>query len=34
MDYNLDHFIDLAEHFFTRTRWNRELKLMRGIPIQ
>jgi signal peptidase I len=33
VDYNVDHFIDLAEHFFTRTRWNRELKLIRGIPI-
>jgi signal peptidase I len=28
------HFIDLAEHFFTRTRWDRELKLVRGYPIQ
>jgi signal peptidase I len=34
VDYNANHFIDLAEHFFTRTRWNRELKLIRGIPIQ
>jgi signal peptidase I len=32
--YTADHFIDLAEHFFTRTRWNRTLKLVRGIPIQ
>ena len=34
VDYSIGHFVDLAEHFFTRTRWNRELKLVRGIPIQ
>ena len=34
VDYNLDHFIDLAKNFFFKTRWNRELKLIRGIPIQ
>src|SRR5262249_57139095 len=27
------HFIDLAQHFFTRTRWDRTLKLVRGIPV-
>jgi signal peptidase I len=27
------HFIDIAEHFFTRTRWDRELKLIRPYPI-
>ena len=27
------HFVDLAEHFFTRTRWSRTLKLVRGIPV-
>jgi signal peptidase I len=26
------HFIDLAEHFFTRTRWERTGKLVRGVP--
>jgi len=26
------HFVDLGEHFFTRTRWNRTLKLVRGVP--
>jgi signal peptidase I len=26
------HFIDLGEHFFTRTRWNRTFKLIRGFP--
>ena len=34
VDYNSNHFIDLAQHFFTRTRWDRTLKLVRGIPIQ
>ncbi len=28
--YNLHHMFDLAEHFFTKTRWNRTLKLVRG----
>jgi signal peptidase I len=27
-DYNLHHFFDLAAHFFTKTRWNRTLKLI------
>jgi signal peptidase I len=27
-----DHFVDLAQHFFTRTRWNRTLRLIRGVP--
>jgi signal peptidase I len=26
------HFVDLGEHFFTRTRWERTLKLVRGVP--
>ena len=26
------HTIDLAEHFFTRTRWDRTFKLVRGFP--
>jgi signal peptidase I len=26
------HFVDLGEHFFTRTRWERTFKLVRGIP--
>lgn len=34
VDYNANHFIDLAMHFFTRTRWDRTLKLVRGYPIQ
>ena len=28
----LSHFIDLGEHFFTRTRWERTLKVVRGFP--
>lgn len=34
VDFTEHHFIDLATHFFTKTRWNRELKLVRGYPIQ
>jgi signal peptidase I len=30
MDYNLHHLLDLATHFFTKTRWNRTLKLTHG----
>ncbi len=26
------HFVDLGEHFFTRTRWDRTFKLVRGFP--
>ena len=28
----LTHFVDLGQHFFTRTRWDRTLKLVRGVP--
>jgi signal peptidase I len=28
------HYLDLAKNFFTKTRWNRTLKLVRGIPIE
>ena len=28
----LTHFIDLGEHFFTRTRWERTFKIVRGFP--
>jgi signal peptidase I len=34
VDYNIPHFIDLAKNFFVKTRWDRELKLIRGYPIQ
>ena len=33
-DYNLHHFVDLGMHFFTRTRWERTLKLVHGYPIR
>ncbi len=26
------HAVDLAEHFFTRTRWDRTFKVVRGFP--
>ncbi|MBV9406146.1 MAG: signal peptidase I [Acidobacteriaceae bacterium] len=26
------HFIDLGEHFFTRTRWSRTFRVIRGFP--
>ena len=28
----ISHFIDLGEHFFTRTRWERTFKVIRGFP--
>jgi signal peptidase I len=28
----VSHLVDLSEHFFTRTRWERTFKLVRGIP--
>ncbi len=33
IDYNTNHFVDLAKNFFFKTRWNRTLKLVRGYPI-
>ena len=32
--YNANHFLDLATNFFTKTRWDRELKLVRGYPLE
>jgi signal peptidase I len=29
-DYNLHHVFDLATHFFTKTRWNRTFRFIRG----
>lgn len=26
------HFVDLGQHFFTRTRWKRTLRIIRGFP--
>jgi signal peptidase I len=28
----VSHALDLGEHFFTRTRWNRTLNLIHGFP--
>ena len=28
----VSHFVDLGEHFFTRTRWKRTLRVIRGFP--
>jgi signal peptidase I len=32
-DYNMHHMVDLALHFFTKTRWNRTLRLVHGYPL-
>ena len=32
-DYNVRHLVDLSLHFFTKTRWNRTLKLIHGYPL-
>jgi signal peptidase I len=29
---SIDHTLDLLEHFFTKTRWRRTFKLVRGYP--
>lgn len=29
---SFDHFVDLIEHFFTKTRWRRTFKLVHGYP--
>lgn len=34
VDFRLDHFIDLATHFFSKTRWERTLKLVRGVDVK
>ena len=31
---SLEHIIDLAQNFFTKTRWDRTFQLVRGYPIQ
>lgn len=31
--YNLDHFVDLAKNLFSKTRWERTFKLVRGYPV-
>jgi signal peptidase I len=30
---NVDHILDLATHFFSKTRWNRTFRLVRGYPL-
>jgi signal peptidase I len=30
----LGHLFDIATHFFTKTRWNREMRLIRSYPVQ
>ena len=32
-DYTLHHMVDLALHFFTKTRWSRTFKLVHGYPL-
>lgn len=32
--YSVGHFIDLATNFFTKTRWERTFKLIRGYPVE
>jgi signal peptidase I len=34
VDFTLPHFIDLAQNFFSKTRWERTLKLVRGVEIR
>jgi len=29
----MDHLVDLMEHFFTKTRWNRTFKLIHGVNV-
>jgi signal peptidase I len=30
----IDHIVDVVTHFFTRTRWSRTFKLLRGYPLK
>ena len=32
-DFTIRHFVDLLQHFFTKTRWRRTFMLIRGYPI-
>lgn len=34
LDYKAEHFGDLALHFFSKTRWERTLRLVRGVEIK
>jgi signal peptidase I len=31
---NVDHILDVVVHFFSKTRWDREFRLVRGYPLQ
>ncbi len=31
-DYNVHHFVDLAQHFFSKTRWDRTMRFVHGSP--
>jgi signal peptidase I len=33
-DYTWHHLFDLAQHFFSKTRWSRTLNVIRGYPLQ
>lgn len=33
-EYTVHHFVDLAEHFFTKTRWGRTFNVIHGYPLQ
>lgn len=33
VDFRLEHFVDLATNFFSKTRWDRTLKLVRGYNV-
>jgi signal peptidase I len=33
VDFRLDHFLDLAKNFFSKTRWERTLRLIRGVDV-
>ena len=30
--FTSNHFVDLAKNFFSKTRWSRQFKLVRGYP--
>ena len=32
-DYSIHHMLDLAQHFFTKTRWDRTMRLVHGYPL-
>jgi signal peptidase I len=33
VDFTVRHFVDLAQNFFSKTRWDRTLKLVHGYPV-